>query len=77
VPNLTRCLEATGVPRLNAQSPSELPWRLRIKPGHIYGFDNMIDLKHTISLMDPAAAGPLPRVPYRGFPIEAHPANAG
>jgi len=40
------------VRRLNAQSPSELRWRLRVKSRHIYGFDNMMDLKHTISLMD-------------------------
>jgi hypothetical protein len=47
-----RCFEATGMRRLNAQSPSELRWRLRVKSSHIYGFGNMMDLKHTISLMD-------------------------
>jgi len=44
--NVTVVLEATGVRRLNAQSPSELRWRLRVKSGHIYRFDNMVDLKH-------------------------------
>ncbi len=44
-----RCLEATGVRGLNAQSPSELRWRLRVKSRPIYGFDNMMDLGHTIS----------------------------
>jgi hypothetical protein len=47
-----RCLEATDVPRLNAQSPSKLGWRLRVKSRHICGFDSLMDLKHTISLMD-------------------------
>ena len=43
-----RCLEATGVPKLNAQSPSELRWRLRVKSREIYGFVSMMDSKHTI-----------------------------
>jgi hypothetical protein len=47
-----RCLEATGVRGLNAQSLSELRWRLRVQSRPIYGFDNMMDLGHTISLMD-------------------------
>jgi len=55
-----RFLEAMGVPRLNPQSPSKLGWRLHVRSRQIHGFDNIMDLKHTISLMDPAAAGPLP-----------------
>jgi len=47
-----RCLEATGVIRLNAQSPSELQWRLRVKSRHVYGFDNMMDLGTPLGLMD-------------------------
>jgi len=43
----TRYLEATGARRLNAQLPSELQWRLRVKARHIYGFDNMTAVKHT------------------------------
>jgi hypothetical protein len=46
-----RYLEATGVPELNAQSPSELRWRLRVKSRPICGFDNMMDLKHPFSLI--------------------------
>jgi hypothetical protein len=35
-----RCLEAKGVRGLNAQWPSELRWRLRVKSRHICRFDN-------------------------------------
>jgi hypothetical protein len=47
-PQRNRCFEATSVRTLNAQSPSELQWRLRVKSRRIYGFDNMMDLEHTI-----------------------------
>jgi len=39
---------ATGAPRLNAQSPSELSWRLRFEADHINGFDITTVLGHTI-----------------------------
>jgi hypothetical protein len=61
VPKVTVVFEATGMPRLNAQSPSELRWRLRVESRHIYRFDNNDGFKaHHFGLMDPAAAGPLP-----------------
>ncbi len=52
-----RFLEATSVRRLNAQSPSELGWRLRVKSSHIHGFDNIVDSKYPIW---PHGQSPLP-----------------
>ena len=71
-----RCLEATGVRGLNAQSPSELRWRLRVESGPIYGFDNIMDLGHTISpwIRQPAdryrSANPPSCVDAQGQPPE-------
>ena len=38
-----RCLEGTGVPRLNTQSPSKLGWRLRVEVRMICSFGSMLD----------------------------------
>jgi len=38
-----RCLEATCGSGLNAQSPSELQWRLRVQSRQIYRFGNVMD----------------------------------
>ena len=66
-----RYLEATDVPRQNAQSPSELRWRLRVKSRPICRFDNIMDLKHTVSLMDSRryrSADPPSKVDAHGRP---------
>ena len=38
-----RFFEATGVPRLNAQSPSKLGWRLRVEARMICCFGSTLD----------------------------------
>jgi hypothetical protein len=47
-----RSLEATGVPRLNAQSPFELRWRLRAEVRIICCFGSTLDNPHHFGLMD-------------------------
>lgn len=52
-----RCLEATGSPNLNAQSPLERQWRLRFGAKYACSFDTTMELKDTHK---PHGQSPLP-----------------